>query len=817
VAQAAGLIALGNIASRALGLAREMVKSGLFGAGVNVDALNVAFRLPNTFYELLVGGMVSSALVPVLSGYTSRETRVELWRLLSVLLGTVCVISSLLLVVGEWLAPELIQLSAGGLSLEDQDFAVGLLRLMLPGVVLLSIASMLTGALFALKRFTLPAFTGVVFNASIVLVAWALGRSWGVGSMAVGMLLGAAAQVLLQLPALRDLPLRLSLDLRHPALRRIGRLYLPILLGIAVDNLLTVLPSYNLASHISQSSISWMEYAATIVQVPLGLVVTAVSLAILPTLSRQASVEETGPFQETLAQGLRLVLALVIPATVGLSVLGEPIIGLLLEHGVFTSADTAAVAGALHSALLGLVFYAIDQPLIYAFYARKDTLTPALVGVFSSVFYALTAFVLYRAGLLTLPLLVLVNSFKLTFHAVAMLLLTRRKLGGLGDHGLWSLSLRAVLASLVMAGISWAALGAVVPVAPAGLAGELMVVGVPGAAGLVVYLLLALALRVEEIRLLRDALAQTARRLTHYIRQTIIRTPPGREDSEAHLSSQRSRPVCSERYDEAYFLGACEGYEEFIASEGEQLSRRLVQALEAADVGPGTAVLDIGCGRGEVLRHCAGLGARAYGIDYAPAALRMALPSAPAGQESTDRFGLYQAEAKVLPFPSEAFDRVLMFDLVEHLHPWELDQALAEARRVLRPAGLLAIHTAPNVWYDRYAYPLVRLVRRAMGQGMRYPRDPRAIVPANLDVHVNEQSSCSLRRVLRRAGFTPRVWLDTPPQNRREGVLLAASRHVLFNWPPFRWFFEREVFAVARKKGKAGRPARSPDGRGRSA
>ena len=251
---------------------------------------------------------------------------------------------------------------------------------------------------------------------------------------------------------------------------------------------------------------------------------------------------------------------------------------------------------------------------------------------------------------------------------------------------------------------------------------------------------------------------------------------------------ERVQPVCPERYNEAYFLGSCEGYTEFIASEGVHLSRRLSQAFEVAKVTSGMQVLDVGCGRGEIVRHCAELGVRVYGVDYAPAALRMA----------QDAGNVYQANAKWLPFPSACFDRVLMFDIVEHLYPWELDQALAEARRVLRPDGRLIIHTAPNAWYDRYAYPLVRLVRTLTGQGMKYPRDPRAIIPDNLDVHVNEQSVTSLRRVLRRAGFHAQVWLDTPPQNRDEGRVFRAARHVLFNWPPFCWFFEREVFAVAR-------------------
>ena len=513
VAQAVGIIALGNIASRVLGLVREMVKSGLFGAGPHVDALNVAFRVPNVLYDLLVGGMISSALVPVLSDYAVPERRAELWRLLSILLGIVSLIVCVFVLAGEFLAPQLIWLSAAGLSLSDQALATDLLRLMLPGVFFLNVASVLTGALYALKRFALPAFTAVVFNAAIVIVALALGRRWGVYSMALGLLVGSAFQVALQLPGLRDARLHFALDLRHPALRRIGRLYLPILAGLAVDSLLAVLLSYNLASHIGSSRISWMEYAATIIQVPLGLVVTAVSIAILPTLSRQASAEEIGPFQATLAKGLRLVLALIIPATAGLWVLAAPIVALIFEHGDFTPADTLATAGALRYALLGLLFAAVDQPLIFAFYARKNTLTPALVGVGTTLLYAVTALALQGVGILNLPLLVLVNSLKLTAHALAMLVLTRRRLGGLGGHSLWSLTLKVVLASLVMAGVAWGVTRALSP-PPPGLLGELLVVGGAGGAGVAIYALLALALRVEEIRLIRAAVADGLNRLT---------------------------------------------------------------------------------------------------------------------------------------------------------------------------------------------------------------------------------------------------------------------------------------------------------------
>jgi len=512
VAQAAAIVALGSVASRVLGLVREMVKSGLFGAGPHVDALNAAIRVPNTLYDLLVGGMVSSALIPVLSDYAAPERREELWHLLSVLVSIASLVLCAMVLLGELLAPQIVWLLVEGLSPSHQALATSLLRLVLPALVLLSLSSILSGVLYALKRFTFPAFTAAIFNAGVVVVALLLGRRWGVHSMAAGLLVGAALQVALQLPGLRGARLRFALDFRHPALRRIGRLYLPILTGLVVDTLAVFL-SYNLASRIGGGSISWMEYAATIIQFPLGLVVTAVSIAILPTLSQQAEAEETGPFQSILAQGLRLVLALIIPATLGLYVLANPIIALSFEHGDFTPADTVATAEALRCALLGLLFAALDQPLIFAFYARKDTLTPALVGVGTTFLYVLMALIPWWLGILTLPLLVLVNSLKLTAHALAMLVLTRRRLGGLGDHGLWTLVLKATLGSLVMAAATWAVMRALV-VVPPGLLGELLVVGGAGGVGVAVYGLLALALRIEEIRLLRAVVADGLNRLT---------------------------------------------------------------------------------------------------------------------------------------------------------------------------------------------------------------------------------------------------------------------------------------------------------------
>lgn len=502
VAQAATIIAVGNVASRVLGLVREIVKADLFGAGGNVSALDTAMALPKIIYALVVGGMINSALIPVLSDYAAPERRSELWQLLSLLLSVGTVVVSGFVVLGELLTPQLIWLSAGGLPLADQQLATRLLRVMLPGVLFLSLASVLSGALYALNRFALPALTAAVFNVALVIVALAFGDRWGVYSMAVGLLVGSVLQVLLQLPGLRDARLRLVFGLAHPALRRIGRLYLPILAGLAVDKLAELL-SYRLASHTGPASPSWMTYSATIIQFPLGLVGTAISIAILPTLSRQANNGQSERFMATLGQGLRLVIALTVPATIGLWVLSTPIVKLVFEHGDFTPTDTLATVGALRFHLLGLTFAAVDQPLIFAFYARKDTWTPALVGVVTVLLYVVLALFPTLFGPLTLNGLILANSLKWAAHALLMLFLLWRRMGGLMGDGLWKTVLTAVPLSVVMGVAVHFVVVGLSRFVPAGTVGEFVIVGVSGLVGVGIYGSLSLLVGADEIQLLR--------------------------------------------------------------------------------------------------------------------------------------------------------------------------------------------------------------------------------------------------------------------------------------------------------------------------
>jgi putative peptidoglycan lipid II flippase len=312
--------------------------------------------------------------------------------------------------------------------------------------------------------------------------------------------------------------LRFVLDSGLGALRHIGKLYIPIALGLVVD-MLGVALSYHLASRTGDQSIPWMQYSATVIQFPLGLVSIAVSIAILPTLSRQAASGESGRYRDTLNHGLRLVMALTIPATIGLWVLAEPIVALVFEHGShFTPNDTQATVAALHCHLVGLIFAAIDQPLIFAFYARKDTWTPALVGVGCVVFYIVIALAPTLFGPLTLNGLILANSVKSAAHALVMLFLMRRGIGCINGRDVWRVVFKATLASVVMGAAVWLVVQAITGTMPPGGLREFILVVVGCVVGSALYGFMASILRLDEVADVVRMVILRIRALTAYRR-----------------------------------------------------------------------------------------------------------------------------------------------------------------------------------------------------------------------------------------------------------------------------------------------------------
>ena len=279
--------------------------------------------------------------------------------------------------------------------------------------------------------------------------------------------------------------------------------------------------------------------------------------------------------------------------------------------------------------------------------------------------------------------------------------------------------------------------------------------------------------------------------------------------------------VDAAEYDEAYFLCASEGYREFAASRGRRLGPRLRKALSLAKVQPGQRVLDIGCGRGELVMQCARLGAFATGIDYADAAVaiaREALASHPPDVQERAAFALM--DARRLEFADASFDLAFMTDVVEHLAPVELAAALCEVRRVLRLGGRLVVHTSPNRLHLDRVYPAyTRRVHQVLAAACRLLRYRDAVFSPDLPVaprfprtdyerrmHINEQTGDSLRAALEGAGFHVErlLYWESAAYPTRLSLrlrLLDLLRYLrpLSYFPPLNRYFCNHIWAVARR------------------
>ena len=536
LAGASGILALGNVFSRVLGLAREILLTFLFGASGAVDAFQVAIIVPKAIYDLLIGGHINGAIVPVLSEIIARRGKDELWRVVSILFSLVTVLLALLVLLIEGFAPQIVTAVASGADEPTLRLATELLRLTAPALIFMGLFAVFSGTLFALRSFSLPAFAGVVFNGCIVLVTAALAPpltlmpglqsdptlfpflaarpASGIVVVALGWLAGAIAQMALQLPGLPLRRLRLSFRWRHPALKGIAILYAPVMLSLIMDTLIIRPFSYNIASQTGDGGIAYMNWATTLIQFPQGLVATAISVAILPTLARQAA-EMTGlaqrAFKDTLGLGLRLTTTLILPAAIGLFVLAVPIIVLLFEHGAFGSGDTAITAQALRLYLIGLPFAAIDLLLVYAFYARKDTLTPALIGVVSLIVYMLVALALFETwGLFSL---MAADSIKHFVHALISGVLLARRIGGFGSQRLLTTAAKTLAAALTMAAAAAVTLPLLTElIGAASIIREAALVIFSAALYGGIFLLAARLLKIEELRWLMTLLRQSLSR-----------------------------------------------------------------------------------------------------------------------------------------------------------------------------------------------------------------------------------------------------------------------------------------------------------------
>jgi putative peptidoglycan lipid II flippase len=511
-----GKVSAATFLSRVLGLLRDQVFAALFGAGTAADAFNMAFRVPNLLRDLFAEGAMSASFVPTFTQWREREGDEAAWELGRQLMATLLVVLLGLCALGWLFAPQLIGLLAGGFRAVPGklELTVTLTRIMLPFLPAVALAAAAMGMLNARGVFFLPAVAPALLNLGMIVFGLALipvCRAAGlpiITAMAFGVLLGGVLQFACQLPALHKLGFRLRPELPtwHPGVRRVAALMLPATVGLAATQL-NIFVSQAIAASFREGSVSWLQYAFRLMQLPIGLFGVAVGTVSLPALSRAAVRRDLPAVRATLSESVRLVLLLTVPSALFLAVMARPILALLFQHGRFHAADTVATGDALVMYCVGLPAFAAVGVFTRAFYALGDTRTPVR-ATFVAVAVNLVLNLLFVGPLAGLGLahrgLALATSVTALMNLAQLSLALRGRLGGIDGRRMSGSLVRILAASAATAALLALALRVLGDITARGVLFRAGVVAGGGVLSLGVLLLGLRLLRVDELAMVAE-------------------------------------------------------------------------------------------------------------------------------------------------------------------------------------------------------------------------------------------------------------------------------------------------------------------------
>jgi putative peptidoglycan lipid II flippase len=498
--------------SRILGLAREIVARAYFGVeGAGINAFTVAFQIPNLVRTLVADQALTAAFVPVFSELLAKGERARAWRVASTLFWLFLLgltgLTALFVLIAPWVM---------ALFGYEGELVVGLARLLFPIVALLGVFGVFVGVLNSYEHFTVPALTPVLWN--VVIIAGLVigvpavdGEDAKLYVYAGAILAGTVAQVLLPIPWLRgrDGTLRVLIDWRDPAVRRVFVLMGPVTLGLGLINFNQVIGSLFAARLIDPNlAPAAIDAAFRLYMLPQGMFSVAVATVLFPALSRLAALGDADAFRRTLNSGLRQIAFLLVPASIASAVLAEPIVRLLYERGEFGPDETVVVAQALAAFSLGLTFNGAMLMLNRAFFGLQAPWTPTAVALGNLLLNAALYGALYRVGVWGIPFAI---SLANVAGALALLVLLRRRTGRLDVRETGRAAGLIVLAGAALAAVAYPVWWGLDEALGRSLAAQVVSVGGALAAGGAAYLLACRALGVAELQALLSLRRRRAR------------------------------------------------------------------------------------------------------------------------------------------------------------------------------------------------------------------------------------------------------------------------------------------------------------------
>ena len=498
VFQAAGILMITMMLSRVLGFVRDITISSIFSAGRYADVYTAAFTIPDLIYFALVGGALSSAFIPVFSGYLANHKEEDAYIVASTILNLVSIAALVLIALGMIFTPQLVDLL---FQFEDEEtiaLTILLTRVMFAQCFFMCLAGISQGILQCYKEFAIPAFGAVVYNIAIIVVGLLLHQKFGILGFTLGVVVGSMLNLAMQIPAMvrYQFKYRPVIDLHHPGVKKFFLLFMPVILGLSMNEL-NLIVSQALASGLSEGTIYALKQAQRIMMLPVGIFAASIGLSVFPTMPSHVARGEMAEYKQHLTMGLRTIIFITLPAAVGLVALSHPVVRAMYLQLEVTPAQVDMIAVCLVFYCIGLVGYSAQQILNRGFYAVEDTKSPVLINVFVLVFNIVASFLL--VGPLEHRGLAMAYSLSGLLSMVVLGVFLRRKIGPYGGRALLKSALQSIIASVVMGIAVYAAAAGMEQVLD--MSSKLMQIGqvcVGVGVGVMVYAVMVIAMKMEE-------------------------------------------------------------------------------------------------------------------------------------------------------------------------------------------------------------------------------------------------------------------------------------------------------------------------------
>ena len=501
VLYAAGMLTIMMTISRILGFVRDISVSSMFGISWQADAYTAAFTIPDLIYFALVGGGLSSAFIPVFSSYLATDQDEDAHVMASTILNIVAIASMVLIAIGMVFTPQLIDIMVEFKhenAAEATALTIVLTRLMFAQCFFMCLAGISQGILQCYKEFMVPALGAVVYNIAIIVIGILLAQHIGIAGFTIGVVVGAALNLLLQIRSMRQygFSYKLTLNLRHPGVKKFFLLFLPVVLGLSMNEL-NLLVSQRLASGLGGGVVYALKQAQRIMMLPVGIFAAAIGLSVFPTMTSHVARGEMKEYKQNLTMGLRTVIFITLPASVGLIALSHPVVRAMYQQGAVTTVQIELVSVILVYYCIGVVGYGAQQILNRGFYAVQDTKSPVLINVFVLLFNIIISIIL--VGPFTYRGLAMAYSLSGLLSMLVLGVALRFKIGQYGGKALVKSALQSIIASAVMGvAVYFVANGLEQVLDLSSKLMQVLQVGIGITVGVVVYAAMAIVMRMEE-------------------------------------------------------------------------------------------------------------------------------------------------------------------------------------------------------------------------------------------------------------------------------------------------------------------------------